>query len=534
MPLLTVRLPEQNRQFSFTPGNSARDLLAQASMPVRAGCNGSGACGLCRIKIVGGDGGEPTPAEEVNLGPKLAHGVRLACQLIPQGDLDIELLSPAPLALWRCLDDFPPQEPAPGAAHPASTLTPLGVAIDLGTTHISLTLLDLSSGRRLAGRRGLNPQGGSGADIITRLRAAHEGLAEALRLLVIRAISEGVRDVCNGTGVELGRVRQVILVGNTAMLTLLAGHDPGALLRPSSWSASVDWPTESAGAWDWIRDILPAAALEVIPPLAGMVGSDLLAGVVAVGLIEGGAGSLLIDFGTNTELALWDGKKIWVTSAAGGPAFEGSGIGCGVPAEQGAICTVRNDGPSGILDFRVIDGGNPTGVCGTGLVDLIACLLRDGTLDSKGKFGPQLTEPGFSLGIPGSELLFTGRDIDLFQRAKAAIGVASQVLLERAGLRFQDLKRLCLGGIFGRNLDIANAQLVGLIPPVAGSLVESCGNTALSGAEALLLHPRSREALLLTVAQSDLVSLSSYDNFAPLFLDNLYLKPQAALPLGAV
>jgi uncharacterized 2Fe-2S/4Fe-4S cluster protein (DUF4445 family) len=530
MPTMTVRLLEGNRLIPFTPGKSLRELLAQACLPVRVGCNGSGACGLCRIRVFGGDPGAPTLAEEIHLSHQLAAGMRLACQLIPESDLEIEVLSPAPLALWRCLDDFPPQGPDPGVQHSPPQQPPLGVAIDLGTTHLSLTLLDLVSGRRLAGRRGLNPQGATGADIITRLEAAREGQAEALRSLVIRAMKEGMRDLASGTGVAPGRIRQVVLVGNTAMIALLSGNHISELLLPDSWSRKVDWPPEAAGTSNWMREIAPNAELEIIPPLAGMVGSDLLAGIVGLRLTEQEPGSLLIDFGTNTELALWDGHSIGVTSAAGGPAFEGSGIGCAIPADQGAICSVQTRDGSGKLHFRVIDGVPPEGVCGTGMVDLVACLLRDGTLNRRGKFEPPHHAAGFRLEGPGSRLLVTGRDIDLFQRAKAAIGVASQVLLERAGLGFRDLRRIYLGGIFGRHLDVRNAQLLGLIPPLDPGRVKSCGNTALLGAEALLLNPPSRETLRQAVQGSTLVSLSSYDNFADLFMENLYLQPLAESP----
>ena len=161
------------------------------------------------------------------------------------------------------------------------------------------------------------------------------------------------------------------------MLALLTESDPRTLLLPDSWTLPFDLNPDYAKAWADAIGLSPQAAVEVVSPLAGFVGSDLLAGVVATRLTDQ-PGSLLIDFGTNSEMALWDGGTLWVTSAAGGPAFESCGMQCGMPAEPGAIYRVDRQEGSGEMDFQVIGGGEAKGLCGSGLVDLIALLCARG------------------------------------------------------------------------------------------------------------------------------------------------------------
>src|SRR5208337_1231786 len=203
-------------------------------------------------------------------------------------------------------------------------------------------------------RRGLNPQGTYGTDVMARLIAANESqqAARVLRRLAVDAIGSAIMDVATREGIGAEQVVRVAIVGNTAMLALLSGRNSHLLLQPAYWTRHIDCSAENTGNPQELSlelGINSEALIEVLPPLAGFVGSDLLAGVLAAGLLKGERGSLLIDFGTNSEIALWDGRSLWVTSAAGGPAFEGCGIGCGTPAEPGAIYAVsrpRSDRPA--------------------------------------------------------------------------------------------------------------------------------------------------------------------------------------------
>src|SRR5208337_890643 len=353
MPILTVKQAGKDRHIPFVSGRSVRDVLDETDLRVRSGCDGAGACGMCRIRVVGGQAGEPSVNELANLGAGLlSQNVRLACQVKAERDLQIEILSRAPRAVWRSLDQggakacIPSTAPVPHQ----ETEHPLGVSVDIGTTHISISLLDIHNCCRLAGRLGLNPQSDSGADVLTRLISAQTyEQGEKLSQQVIQSIGEGLHDIGSREGIDLRRVERVVLVGNTAMLSLLTGQNRHLLLQPRYWSESIECLPLETASWGASWGISPGAAIDVIPPLAGFVGSDLLSGVIATSLMEHGRGALLIDFGTNSEVALWDGNKIWVTSAAGGPAFEGCGISCGMPAEPGAIYRVYASDETGEL-----------------------------------------------------------------------------------------------------------------------------------------------------------------------------------------
>ncbi|MFH0880386.1 MAG: ASKHA domain-containing protein, partial [Lentisphaerota bacterium] len=522
---------DRERRIPFDAGRSLRDILDATDIRVRSGCGGRGACGLCRVRIDAGEGGTPTPNERVYLDTdELDQGIRLACQVRPTRDLRIAILAPASKSLWRSLPDEAGQRmrrisPFPWKDLPPEVSTPCGVAVDLGTTHISLSFYELFSGKWLAGRYGLNPQMCYGSDVMTRLVTA-SGSPERARAMsgqVVAAIGEGLLDIAAREGINLERVVRLTLVGNSAMLALLSGQNYDLLLQPSHWMSPVDCLPGRPDLWAVPLGIHPRAWIEVIPPLAGFVGSDLLAGVVSTHLIENGPGGLLIDFGTNSEIALWDGRVLRVTSAAGGPAFEGSGISCGAPAEPGAIhrVSLRN----GVLDFAVISDSEPRGLCGSGLVDLIAALVRSGGLTNKGQFAPDVPQGGFVLARGEQAIVLTKGDVDVFQRAKAAIGTGIQVLLTQAAMGYKDVRRIYVGGLFGRFLDVVNAQEIGLLPVIPPERVERCGNTALAGCAEVLLSFVAVQCLKDLKDQARIINLSCWPDFDDLFLTNLYLQP---------
>ena len=531
MPTLIVHSEEKERRIPFKAGRSLRDILDTTDLRVRSGCGGRGACGLCRVRIDAGQGGVPTANERFYLdSDEIDQGIRLACQVRPTQDLRAAILAPAPKSSWRNLpDDAAPRSGRIGACPwqdlPLEVSTPCGVAVDLGTTHISLSLYELSNGKWLAGRYGLNPQACHGADVMTRLVAASgtPELARAMSRQVVEALGEGLLDIAAREGINIERVVRLVVVGKTAMLALLLGRNYDLLLQPSHWMRPVDCLPDRPDLWAAPLGIHPRARIEVIQPLAGYVGSDLLAGVMCSRLTENGPGGLFIDFGTNSEIALWDGRVLRVTSAAGGPAFEGSSISCGAPADPGAIYRVNlcNRG----IDFAVISGSAPRGLCGSGLVDLIAGLVRSGRLTRKGRFAPSVPQEGFVIAQGGPAMVLTRRDVDVFQRAKAAIGAGIQVLLTQAEMGYKEVRRIYVAGLFGRFLDVVNAQEIGLLPAIAPERIDLCGNTALAGGAEALLSPLAVQCLKDLRDRARIINLARWPDFDDLFLDHLYLQP---------
>jgi uncharacterized 2Fe-2S/4Fe-4S cluster protein (DUF4445 family) len=532
MPTLTVKAGDAYNRVSFAAGQSIREILDATDFPVRSGCRGTGACGLCRVKIEKGGAAEPSGNERIYIsGAQLSSGVRLACQVRPEGDMEIAILNPAPKSNWKSLSggmllrsgrsrDLDRQL----SAHETH---PYGAAIDLGTTNISLSLFDLLSGKWLAERYGQNPQALYGSDVVTRLLTASESpdKARKMSLMAIEAIGEALMDIAARDGFNIKQIVYLAIAGNTAMLSLLSGRNSNMLLQPERWTNAVDCLPQDASEWKKSWGVHPQAAIEVVPPLAGFVGSDLLAGVVATQLNKMEHPALLIDFGTNSEIALWDGKILWATSAAGGPAFESSGISCGMPAETGAIYGVASgDGPYD-FKFEVVGGAEPAGLCGSGLVDLIACLLGAGAIEKTGKFGTAAPEGRFLLVNGDRNIFLTKSDIDLLQRAKAAVGAGIKILSRAAAVGLKDLKRICIGGEFGKFLNGASAQAIGLLPQAPADIIERCGNISLLGCEDIMLSNGAADTLEEIRDKSRIINLSEEPDFEEMFFENLYLEP---------
>lgn len=530
MPALILEIQGETHRVSFESGASVRDVLDATDFRVRSACRGIGACGLCRIRVSAEEAPAPTQSERLHLTPlQLSEGVRLACQVRAEKDLPLEILNPAPPSNWKSSPEtallHTRREPTEaGRCLPQGVRHPCGVAVDLGTTHLCLSLFDLGSGRWLADRWGRNPQQRFGADIVTRLAAASESpvAAREMSSLALAAIGEALLDIATREGFDPRRIVNLTLVGNTAMLALLSGNNFQLLLQPDYWTQAFDCAPRDTSAWVAAWEINPAADVEVLAPLGGFVGSDLLAGLVSTRFTEAASPALFIDFGTNSEIALWCDDMLWVTASAGGPAFESSGIRCGVPAETGAVFRVK-PGSAGGVDCQIIGDDHAKGLCGSGLVDLVACLLDSGVLTRAGKFAGGEASYAFTVGE--TKLTLSKNDVDVIQRAKAAVGTGVLALCQHAGIDVKDLQRVCVGGAFGRFLDIDNAQAIGLLPPVSPEAVELCGNTALAGCCDVMLSSLSAACLDRLRDKARLVNLAHYPDFDQAFLDNLYLQP---------
>jgi uncharacterized 2Fe-2S/4Fe-4S cluster protein (DUF4445 family) len=530
MPELTVYTRDGMRKISFLRGVSVSAVLKDAGVPIRSGCCGNGACGLCLIRVEAGEIHPPARYESLALSAEqLNDNIRLACQLLPENDLRISLVNEVSTSEWGMLPPthLTPSLPTPVAVHASPAEGRYGLAVDLGTTHISLSIWDLQQRRRVTGRVGLNPQLAYGSDVVTRLTAACESqqTAQTMARLTIEALRNAVMEIETSDGFSPEQISHFFVVGNTAMLALLTQTDPGILLQPRSWTMPITCRKEDCHDWASILGLQQSAFIEVIDPLAGFVGSDLLAGVLASRLTDR-PGGLLIDFGTNSEIALWDGGRLWVTSAAGGPAFEGCGIQCGMQAEPGAIFQVDQEPDASELHVKVLGGGAAKGICGSGIVDLIAFLRRTGNLTATGKFTLPHPEQGFIVQHSDPVIRLTHRDVDLFQRAKGAIGAGIQTLLSRARMSVAELNRICVCGAFGAHLTARHAQEIGLLPEAAPASVELCGNTALAGCESLLSSPNHSMDLAELRRQAVIINLSQLADFETLYLENLYLQPQ--------
>lgn len=524
---LSVQSGGQLHRIEMAPGTSVRDALDATALRVRAACGGTGTCGACVVHLLGGTVNAFTLAEYQKLSPEdREQGMRLACQLRPQGDAAIRIDDPAPPSAWKSI---PPENLKPLAGGlPGLDKHIYGVAVDLGTTHIRVALWDRKHGRRIATRRGANPQGNFGADVLNRLDAALSSPQRARELanLARSAIVQAVRDMLARDVGEvspmLAEIGRVFIAGNTAMLSLLTGRGGAALMNPDNWQGKIDCRPPADPSWrePWH---MPHAEIVLPAPVAGFIGSDLLASLLATRLTDGPPGSMLLDVGTNTEIALWDGVRLLLTSVPGGPAFEGMGIRHGMPAESGAIYRIHPAAAG--FECAVIGGGEARGLCGSGLADGIAVLLEAGMLKPSGRFAQPPGAEGYLL-LPGnSRSAITSGDVDAFQRAKAAMAAAMAELLHQTGMKWGDLRRLCVCGAFGRHLDIRHAQAVGLLPDVAQGRIELEADTALAGCEQALLMPDGEAAFAQLTNCAYPINLSCAEGYDDRYIDQLRLKP---------
>lgn len=515
---------------SVAIGQTVREVLDTSEVRVRAACGGASSCGACVVRLLRGEVNSPTLSEyhKLTVGER-EQGLRLACQLRLMGDAAIFLDDPAPASRWKSIS---PENLMPAAGClPELKFRVYGLAVDIGTTHIRVALWDRKRGKRIATRIGVNPQGVFGADVLNRLDAAcaRPERAEEISRLARDAIIQAVRDILARDVGEvipmLAEIGHVIIVGNTAMLALLTQKGGKALLDPENWQLPIDCQPCSPEAWRSLWP-MPNAVIEMPESLAGFVGSDLSADLIATRLIDGPAGAMLLDVGTNSEIALWDGQRLHVTSVPGGPAFEGAGIRFGMPAEIGAICRVLPPASieGGPFLFETIGDADARGFCGSGLVDAVALLLADGRLKPSGRFAVEPGVEGFLLDPSNPRTAISGRDVDVFQRAKAAVAAAMDELLHLAEMRWPDLQRLCICGAFGRTLNIAHAQAVGLLPPIDPACVELMADAALSGCERALLSLESRQLFADVREKIQVINLSLVERYDVTYIRHLTLK----------
>lgn len=477
-------------------GTLLMEALRRAGAAPASPCGGRGTCGKCVVTI---------SDEE---GPRKV----LACRTYVTGDCYVTVPVDNGDVTWN---DTMGTAGYYGGTAPGRE--GLGLAVDLGTTTVAVKLYDLSSGKLLGIKSEWNAQKPYGADVITRIQYCMDN-EDGLGLLsdeVRRQIRKMAGFLCMKKSREPGDIKEVFLCGNTVMQHIFAGISPNSI-------ASVPYEPETLFDDGNPQKILSAGTY-LAPCVAGYVGGDITCGLLGSGLWEKSGKNLFIDVGTNGEMAL-GGKDGFVSCAvACGPAFEGAGIACGMQALDGAISKVRVN--CGVLEFDVIGGGSAKGICGSGLLDLVACLLELGAINKRGKLDPASplvvgkgADARINLTEDGSVYLCQ-KDVRQLQLAKAAVAAGIKVLLAEEGLKVSDLDGLYLAGGFGNRLDPISAAKIGMLPSELE--VHTVGNSALAGAEDSLLDPRLRQALISIKNNCRYIELSTSSSFSEEYINQL-------------
>lgn len=588
-------------------GATLLEAAARAGAAVEGNCGGKGTCGKCKVRLTKKSSTEPTETEKKLLSEEeIAGGWVLACQRKVTGNLTAEVpgqsdafrrkislteddgaieAEPAIKALELTVDPPSVQDQTADlerllkklpeglhcsrrlltslpqqlrrekfsvtavlgaerliAVEPGYTSAHLyGVAFDIGTTTIMGSLHDLNSGKALAIGAATNPQNVFGADVISRITyASSSGGLEKLQRKVIEALNGIIEELVGEAGIDRDKIYEAVAVGNTTMSHLFLGVDP-TYLAPAPFIPAYQRP-EILEAAEIGLAINPGGQVVVLPNIAGYVGSDTLGVILATGLEQRRDRCAVIDIGTNGELALAAEGRILTCSTAAGPAFEGAQIKHGMRAADGAIEAVKIVGDK--LTLKVIGGTAPRGLCGSGLIDAAAELLKAGVIEPSGRLanpettGRKLPSPlssrlrpgkggfGFLLagsgeGTSGKEVLLTQPDIRELQLAKGAIYAGLQVLLQEAGLEESDLDQVLLAGAFGNYIRKESAREIGLLPSIPLEKIAPVGNAAGRGARMALVSRSERARAFALPDLVEHVELSARADFQEAFIKAL-------------
>jgi uncharacterized 2Fe-2S/4Fe-4S cluster protein (DUF4445 family) len=407
----------------------------------------------------------------------------------------------------------------------------LGIAIDIGTTTVVLELIDLLSGSALATRAFENPQRFGGSDVMARI-SYETDYPGAMRLALRRSLNHELRDLYRDLGIDRHEVYEAVIAGNTTMRDLYFGLDVRPIgefpYRSLTESAMRAGSTDST----WLRLRAHEAGLLMhphgrvvgVPVIASHVGGDTAADLVGVGFEDNLGVRVLIDIGTNTEVVVSDGRRYMAASCPAGPAFEGGQIRFGMAGGEGAIESVKI-GADRRFVYSTIGSTDPEGICGSGLVDILAELRRNELMNTEGRFRDGLQE---FMVAPDKGISFSRADASLLAQAKAANACGQRILLRQLGVRADQIDKVYLAGGFANAINVGNAIDIGLIAPVPIDRVERVGNASVRGATALLLSASRREELDQLIGRIEHVELELEPDFFELFVDGCRFIPLAA------
>jgi uncharacterized 2Fe-2S/4Fe-4S cluster protein (DUF4445 family) len=527
--LFRIDFEPTGRRGDARPGQTLLEAAQAAGVGLASVCGGVGTCEECRVLLISGRLSKPSLVEEAALGKQaLAEGWRLACQAEALNDVKLHLPPESLTAPQRLQVEGQETDlvPEPVVRTPGSH----GLAVDVGTTKLAAYLVELESGRTVAKTGAMNPQVSFGEDVVSRIAYAgrEPGGARQLQAVLMETLNGLLSGMCAEASVDPQSVRDAVLVGNTAMHHLAAGLPVEQLGRAPfapARTGPLDLPAEDLGL-----ALAPGARVYLPPVVAGYVGADhvamlLASGVLEAGRLEGKTGKIIIalDIGTNTEISLVVGNQATCCSCASGPAFEGAHIREGMRAAPGALERARWS--EGKIQWQSIDGRPPVGICGSGILDVVAALMDGGLLKPTGQLTIGDAYPlvlAAQTGL-GRDLHVTRKDVHEIQLAKSAIRSGTEVLLAEAELTSAEIDEFIVAGAFGTYLDLRSAVRVGMFPPLPLDKFHQVGNAAGVGARQMLVSLAKRRQAEDIARNLGYVELATHPGFMDLFMRNLGL-----------
>lgn len=512
---LTVWDGEKEETFLCEKGKTILDALKENGKYFSAFCGGKGTCGKCRIQVVKGSLPITTSDRKIFKEEELSCGWRLACKGVLEEDLSIRF-SLNQESTFDVVASFAGEEKKEEILDKE-----YGIAIDIGTTTIALSLCGMTGGQILDSYTAVNRQRIYGADVISRIQASVDGKGAELQKSIQEDIQKGISNLLKRNQLDKEQVKVVVIAGNTTMGHLLLGYPCDTLGVYPFTPVNIKTITGS------VKEILGSSVLSCpvvcMPGISTYVGADIAAGILSCGMAEKEEVSLLIDLGTNGEMAIGNKERILVTSTAAGPAFEGGNISCGMGSVQGAICSVEINGSE--VTCRTIGEKPPLGLCGTGVVETVAELVKEELVDETGLLDEEY-EDGFCLSKTpeGEKILFTQKDVREIQLAKSAVRAGMETLLLRYGVTSDQIQTVYLAGGFGFKMDLEKAASIGLFPEELKGKIQTVGNSSLGGAVRYLADKDAKALIEKIISISQEINLSKDKDFNQFYMDYMFFE----------
>lgn len=549
----TVSFIGKDTAITVEQGTSILAAARMAGVLIESPCNAMGTCGKCKVQLDAaqmsnvkqGEGRHKVSAAERD------QGIVLSCQTYVYGDIAVKVIEQNQNNTLKILNDgksfafdikpcVSKQFDSTGTAvlingkkagteNGNTTSQIYGLAVDIGTTTLVAALIDTENGKELASVSALNPQSLIAQDVLSRIQFAStdEGLLKMFDDIT-KQINDMIAELETETGISRKHIYEVVYSGNTTMIHLAANINPRSLGKfpytPAIYGGN-SIPAVSLGI-----DISPFGQIYLPPIISAYVGPDITSGVLASQLDKRKGTTLFIDIGTNGEMIIAKDGSLCATSTAAGPAFEGMNISCGMRAGNGAIEFFEIAGNYEIK-IKTIGNTKATGICGSGLLDIVGELVRVGVIGKNGKlvppekgsFAPSIashlvTRDGKLCFEITEDVYLTQKDIRQVQLAKGAVRAGVEALLESQGLNASKVDVVEIAGSFGYHLRTKSLISIGLLPAEFNSKVTFVGNTSKSGARAFLLNYDFRDELKKAVKDINVVELSNKDDFERLFV----------------
>ena len=531
---VTIQTAERTIKIDYNKQDSLHEAMAKQGIRMNAACGGRGTCGKCRIKLLNGSLECTLSDQKLFTGEELKEGYRLACKAHPSTDISIRILEGEENEFEVVADLYhkPSESVADESerrsmdksnihgsnkAHRNSNInaSSFGIAVDLGTTTLAMTLIELESGTIIETFTSLNHQRAYGSDVITRIQLSNQGKQKELQDCIRGDLLEGFQSLISKNNIKSDSVKSIVIAGNTTMGHLLLGHSCKNLgVYPF---IPVNIQEQRLTFYEVFESYEFHAEVVIIPGISAFVGGDITAGLLVNGYDSEDKINLFIDLGTNGEMAIGNHEKILVSSTAAGPAFEGGNISCGVGSIAGAITGVEFLQDK--IKIKTIGDKPPVGICGTGIIELTYELLKHNIIDDTGLLIPEYFEEGFPIANEdGGAIRYTQKDIREFQMAKAAIRAGIEILVRSYNMSYEDIETVYVAGGFGYKLNMVKAIYVGLIPKELSHKIKTVGNSSLQGAIHYLKDDKASLKIKNIINKSTEKHLSNDDDFNDLYI----------------